>query len=236
MNQEIEILQKKYPWLKMNTTVEEYVEPIYYNKLLKDYTFLGKTDLQLFEEYLKTMSFRDKLNFVELGSGSGRATSIFLKSFNDKKFNLNLVDLSDRMLRFVQNNFKEKKNVTLIKSDIIRFLEKTNEKYDLVFSLWSFSHSVHQILTQKGKDGWKEYIQKTIRKFIRENMKKGSEFFLIHFDSLSDEQKILMKQWRKVFPIFKDLQSQSPSKLLIDEIFQSLEEEGNINLDISHYV
>ena len=220
----------------MNTTVEEYVEPIYYNKLLKDYTFLGKTDLQLFEEYLKTMSFRDKLNFVELGSGSGRATSIFLKSFNDKKFNLNLVDLSDRMLRFVQNNFKEKKNVTLIKSDIIRFLEKTNEKYDLVFSLWSFSHSVHQILTQKGKDGWKEYIQKTIRKFIRENMKKGSEFFLIHFDSLSDEQKILMKQWRKVFPIFKDLQSQSPSKLLIDEIFQSLEEEGNINLDISHYV
>ncbi len=49
-------------------------------------------------------------------------------------------------------------------------------------------------------------------------MRSGASFFLIHFDSLSEEQKILMRQYRKFFPLFKSKIKQSPSKLILDEV------------------
>ena len=39
-----------------------------------------------------------------------------------------------------------------------------------------------------------DYISSVIKKFIQENIVKDGSFFLIHFDSLSQEQSILMKQ------------------------------------------
>jgi len=81
----------------------------------------------------------------------------------------------------------------------------------------------------------KKYIQGIIEKIIKDNMDSGSSFFLIHFDSLSDEQKILIQQWKKVYPIFNNIHIQSPSKLLIDEILQSLEKQNLIKLKLKHY-
>ena len=52
-------LYNKYPWLKITTTVEDYIAPEYYDRLLKDYIFSGKTDSQLFKEYLETISNKD---------------------------------------------------------------------------------------------------------------------------------------------------------------------------------
>lgn len=45
----------QYPWLKIQTTVEEYVNPEYYNKIIKDYIFDDKTDLELFNEWLEPL-------------------------------------------------------------------------------------------------------------------------------------------------------------------------------------
>jgi hypothetical protein len=53
MRENIEDLQNKYPWLKVTNSLEEYVEPNYYNKILKDYIFDGKSDINIFEELFK---------------------------------------------------------------------------------------------------------------------------------------------------------------------------------------
>ncbi len=68
------------------------------------------------------------------------------------------------------------------------------------------------------------------------NMKNGANFYLIHFDSQSDEQKILMQQWKKVYPIYKNTKQQSPSKLLLDDIFSELENEKIITNEQKHYI
>jgi SAM-dependent methyltransferase len=229
-------LHRRYPWLKVTTTIEDYVAPKYYDQLLKDYIFSGKTDLQLFEEHLEIIPNKDFLNVLELGCGSGRATSVFLNHFGDKKNSLRMVDLSDRMLYFCHKKFSKFKNIDFIKSDSVDFLKKDSNVYDAIFSLWSFSHSTHQVLTRDGLDNGKKYIQYVIQKIIEKNMKKGSSFFLIHFDSMSDEQKILMQQWKKIYPIYSDTNVQSPSKLLIDETLRSLEKRGVIKLELTHYI
>jgi SAM-dependent methyltransferase len=235
MNQKMKSLYKEYPWLKITTTIKEYVAPEYYNRLLKDYTFDGKKDTQFFEEFLKSVHSNEIINALELGCGSGRATKVFIDSLKTKEFKLELVDLSKRMLDFSQKKFRNRKNLEFFESDSIAFLEKTSEVYDIIFSFWSFSHSVHQILIKKGYGEGKMYIQKVIRKVIKENMKRSSKFFLIHFDSLSEEQKILMKQWNKVFPIYNNLDSQSPSKLLITEVLEELCKEGLIKLRSNYF-
>lgn len=228
-------LYEKYPWLKVTTTIEDYVAPKYYNQLLKSYIFLGKTDLQLFEKYLETIPNKIFLNVLELGCGSGRATNIFLNHFKDKKNSLRMVDLSGRMLDFCHKKFRKFKNIDFIKSDSVDFLKKDNTIYDVIFSLWSFSHSTHQVLIRDGVDCGKKHIQSVIQKMIEKNMNKGSSFFLIHFDSMSDEQKILMQQWKKVYPIYNNTTIQSPSKLLIDETLQLLEKRGVIKLESIYY-
>jgi SAM-dependent methyltransferase len=229
-------LYKKYPWLKVTTTVEDYVAPKYYDRLLKDYTFLGKTDLQLFEEYLKNISNKKIINALELGCGSGRVTNVFLNHFKNVRNSLKMVDLSSRMLEFCHKKFKNFNNLDFVKSDSVEFLNKNRDIYDTIFSLWSFSHSTHQILIRDGIDEGKKYIQGVIKKMVDKNMIKGSSFFLIHFDSMSDEQKILMRQWKKVYSIYKNTNVQSPSKLLIDETFQLLEKQGIIKLELKYYV
>jgi hypothetical protein len=41
------------------------------------------------------------------------------------------------------------------------------ETYDIIFSLWSFSHSVHQNLIKKGLYDGKKYVQEVISKMIK---------------------------------------------------------------------
>jgi len=235
MNQEIEKLYQEYPWLKITTTLEEYVEPEYYDRLLKEYIFHGKRDTQIFEDFLKSIPFNKDIKALELGCGTGRSTEIFIDSSKIKYSKLVLIDMSKRMLDFCRNRFRNYENLEFIEADSITFLEKTTEVYGVIFSLWSFSHSVHQILIKRGVTAGRKYVQKVITKMIKENMGKSSKFFLIHFDSLSEEQKILMRQWKNAFPIYTDLDAQSPSKLSIDDVLQELHKEGIIELKSSYF-
>lgn len=227
-------MKTKYPWLKITTTVEEYINPSYYNRILKDYIFNNKSDLEHFLNWLKTTNTKGK-NVLELGCGSGRVTDVFLS--NNKLCNrLELLDLSTQMLAYCKEKYKDIERIKYIKSDSIEYLRNTKEKYDLVYSLWSFSHSVHQILHEKGLTDGKKYVQEVIYKFIKENMNKNSNFFLIHFDSLSDEQKILIQQWKKVYKTFEQNDIQSPSLLIIEEILKKLQNENIIKLYKKHYI
>lgn len=227
-------LSKRYPWLKITTSVENYIKPDYYDKLLKNYVFRGISDLDYLRRSVGLLKKNEYRNILELGCGNGRASKIVLDRFPGSVFDL--VDLSPRMLRGAKSRFSNRKTtIRYVRSDSIKYLENIDKVYDFVFSLWSFSHSTHQNLSKFGLRKGRVRIEKAIKKFVFENTRKGSIFFLTHFDSLSDEQKILMRQWRKVYPIFRDTRKQSPSKRYIDEILHKLERDGIIKLSIVHY-
>lgn len=228
-------LLKKRPWLKeFSRNIEHYMLPAYYNKLLKEYIFKRKSDLTLFREYLQTINLAQNSSVLELGCGSGRATAVALSTI--KAFSLfDLVDLSPDMISHVTNRFKISRGIKIIQSDNINYLRDTKNKYDLVYSLWSLSHSIHQHLVNKGFKKGSIYVEKCITSFIKNNVNQGGKWFIIHFDSQSDEQKILMKQWSKNFLIFRQNNRQSPSKILIDKVLNSLNGTYITRLVVEHF-
>jgi SAM-dependent methyltransferase len=220
-------LTQKYPWLKHTNSVEEYLPPEYYKQLLRPYTFNGVSDLQLLENFLKD---KQASNILELGCGSGRASSIAVSLIPQAIYTFS--DLSERMLETAKKNLPPKSSFVV--ADAIEFMDKTKEQYDLIYTLWSFSHSTHQHMHHLGVEKAKQYISSIIKKFIKENMKSGSLFFLIHLDSLSNEQRILMSQWKRIFPVFANTEQQSPSKQIIDRALLDLDNDGIITLSINH--
>ena len=224
---DISTLTQKYPWLKHTNSVEEYLPPEYYKQLLRPYMFSEASDLQLLKKFLKN---KEASNILELGCGSGRASSIAVSLIPRAIYTFS--DLSERMLETAKKNLPPESSFVI--ADAIEFMEKTEEQYDLVYTLWSFSHSTHQHIHRLGVERAKQYISSVIKKFIKENMKSGGLFFLVHFDSLSDEQRILMSQWKRIFSIFANIEHQSPSKQIIDQTLLDLDNEGLITLSINH--
>ena len=222
----------KHDWLRITTEVEDYIEPEYYNKLLKHYIFDGKTDLDIFKNFLtNNNSFSQAL---ELGCGSGRVSDIFVKNA-PKKYSYDLLDLSNQMLNYTKNKFSNFK-FGYIESDTIDYLLNNKKKYDFVFSLWSYSHSVHQQMHKYGVINGGLYTEAALRKFIISDLLPGGKMFIIHFDSMSDEQKILMKQWKRFYPTFSDISKQSPSLFITDNAFSKMQKEEIIDYKITHYV
>jgi len=219
---------QKYPWLKKYNTVEEYIHPDYYNSILKKYSFHNKDDIKYLQEYILK---NPATKALELGSGSGRATKIFLQKSNA---HLTMVDLSKRMLEYTSDKFKNHKSISYVNMDAIEYMRETKETYDFVYTLWSFSHSVHQHVQRLGFNKAQKYVSKTINKFISQNLSSNGAFFLIHFDSMSQEQKILMRQWKKVNKRLQDIDQQSPSKRILDNIFHDIDNKGLIHLSVQH--
>lgn len=220
-------LTEQYPWLAKINTVEDYLPPEYYQHLLKPYTFGGVSDLLLLEKFLQNKKF---LKVLELGCGSGRASDTVVSETSNANYTFS--DLSERMLEAAKQHLPEKSS--FIVSDAVEYMENTENVYDLVYTLWSFSHSTHQHIHCLGIEKAEDYISSVIKKFIRQNIAKNGSFFLIHFDSLSQEQRILMRQWKRVFPAFTNTDEQSPSKQIIDKTLLELDTKGEITLSINH--
>lgn len=167
---------------------------------------------------------------MELGCGSGRAsgTAVSIIPTADYTFS----DLSERMIEAAKQHLPTKSSFVV--SDAIEYMENTDDVYDLVYTLWSFSHSTHQHIHRVGIEKAEDYISSVIKKFVRENMARDGSFFLIHFDSLSQEQSILMRQWKRVFLAFANIEEQSPSKQIIDRTLLELDTKGEITLSINH--
>lgn len=220
-------LVEQYPWLAKVNTVEDYLPPEYYQHLLKPYTFGGVSDLSLLEKFLYNKNFSKVL---ELGCGSGRASGTVVSTIPTADYTFS--DLSKRMLEAARQYLP--KNSSFVVSDAVEYMENTKDMYDLVYTLWSFSHSTHQHIHRLGIEKAGDYISSVIKKFIRENIVKDGSFFLIHFDSLSHEQSILMRQWKRVFPAFANIEEQSPSKQIIDKTLLELDAKGEITLSINH--
>ena len=100
----------KYPWLKITTTLEKYIEPDYYDQILKRYIFDGKSDLAFLEEFINSQNFS---HVLEIGPGTGRGTHVLMDS-NKPISQFTLVDQSERMLEFCKERFAEKSAENLI--------------------------------------------------------------------------------------------------------------------------
>jgi|AntRauTorcE11897_2_1112592.scaffolds.fasta_scaffold01679_4 ubiquinone/menaquinone biosynthesis C-methylase UbiE len=220
-------LIEKYPWLKYVNSVEDYLPPEYYKDLLQPYTFNGVTDLQLLKNFLKNKNVSSAL---ELGCGSGRASAAAVQMFPGVNYTFS--DLSKRMLTSAKSHLPQ--DASFVVSDAIEFMENTANTFDLVYTLWSFSHSTHQHLHRLGIEDGRKYISRVLEKFVLENIKKDGALFLIHFDSLSDEQSVLMRQWQRVFPTFANIDQQSPSKQITEETLTKLDTNGDIRLNVQH--
>ena len=226
-------LLKKYPWMGITTKLEDYLEPGYYDRILREYVFAGKYDL----EFLKDAAVRLKgdVKALELGPGTGRATDAFLRASGKVK-QLTLVDLSQRMLESCRARFTNRGFISYVNSDSIDFLLADDGTYDFAYSLWSFSHSVHQNLQRLGLSDGRAKVRRAINKLLTENLTPGGSFFLIHFDSLSDEQRISIRQRSRDITIFENLEVQSPSKRLMDDLLQELKASGKVSFECRHYV
>lgn len=218
----------KYKWLK-TWKHSEYLSPDYYHKLLRPYVFSGKDDLTLFRDYLSRLQYVPK-NAIEFGCGTGRGTNVFLNRFKDSK--LNILDLSTQMLNFTSQKFNVHNTIC---SDTIDFMKKTSEKFDFAFSLWSFSHSIHQQLEKfTDLDLGKQYIADVLIKFITENLSDNGHMFIIHFDSQSEEQTILMKQWAKKSKVYDRFEQKSLSLECIQSALESLKDNNIISYQLRH--
>ena len=211
----------------LGTRIEDhadYVEPSDYARLLKPYNAGSVEDLALFARFMQTIPSvieRGRVDFdkvLELGCGPGRSTQTFMNTADAKE--LHLLDLSPRMLDETSRRYADLDNVRYIESDTTAHLEDSDEQYDLIYSLWSFSHSVHQILTSGDLEAAKLRVKTAIRRMVVEMMKPGAGFFLIHVDSKSEEQTILFRQWAKLYPLFENEDIQTPSKLIFDEVLE----------------
>lgn len=228
--------KSKYNWLSKDNKIEEYIDPEYYNRILKEYSFAGESDLVIFEKFLNANS--SPKSVLELGCGSGRVTDTFINCCNKMNWlcQLDILDLSNRMLDYCKNKYTDNQMISYINSDTFSYLENCNKKYDIVYSLWSYSHSIHQILPKLGYEKGKEYIIKTLKKFIINNLNENGKIFIIHFDTKSDEQRILIDQWKKLYNMFSDTTKQSPSLLITEHVLKDLQVNGVIDYKIQHLV
>jgi SAM-dependent methyltransferase len=218
------------PWLRRRTTLAEYVEPDYYNRLLRPYTFPAGTDLDLLRAAVGRSTDRSRFRTVlELGVGTGRAADVILASAAIERYVG--VDLSGQMIRWSEKRYHADPRVEFTQEDSIKFLLGTNDRFDLVTSLWSFSHSVHQNL---GEAGGRARVVEALNRLVGHVLRPGGTFYLIHFDSLSDEQRILVRQWTKVLPIFS-VDEQSPSKQILDTVLEQLHGSGRVDVRRVHH-
>lgn len=226
-------LYRQYPMLQ--TTVgqmSDYVSPDDYGRLLKPYSFGGKTDLQMLEEFLRSKfdiqsGTRGSIqSALELGCGTGRATDVIMNTANVDDFTL--LDLSPQMLDAVRAKYAQHSGMHFEQSDTIEYLEKSNDQFDLICSMWSFSHSVHQVLDKYAYLNDTFRVQDAVRRMVNIMMKPGAHFYMMHVDSLSDEQRMLFRQWARTFPMFGDTEHQTPSKLLMDDVLHELQQNGEI--------
>lgn len=229
---ELKRLLKIYIWLKhYSNDHKDYIVPEYYNKLLKEYSFFGKSDLDYLADFLKGIQ-KPNPSILELGCGSGRCTELTLKKI--KNFaSFTVTDLSKDMLDFVKHKYETTK-IKYVQQDHLKFLLNCKKRYDIIYCLWSFSHSVHQHIEASGRNFTKNEVHTAIRNLVVNMLKDKGKLFMIHFDTCSEEQAILVKQYGKNFKEFDLKGKQSYSKRFLDLAFTQLSNEYNLKLTISH--
>jgi len=217
-------------WLSICHNGSEYLDPFYYERLLQPYVFGGKSDLEIFDNFLSGIN-RKVQAVLELGVGTGRATSRIIRRF--PLSDLYGVDLSSRMLqRCRQLLAREALRAAWVCDDTLRFISRQSRKYDLIVSLWSISHAIHQSIASTGST---DFARQTMHKLFNSLVAVEGTVYLMHFDSRSQEQSVSLKQRQRAWPFLKPFEK-SPSELLLDEIFGELDQDKRWIVEVNRLV
>jgi|SRR5579863_8537 len=220
-----------YPWLGSFLPGTEYLPPEYYERILKPYVFSGISDLGLFRGFLLRNGNKAGMRALEIGPGTGRATGVVLGALDLHR--LVLLDQSHRMIDFLRWRLGQSGRVEFVERDAVTYLSSIRNSYDLVFSLWGLSHSVHQTLGRLGLLRGSRRVYQALRDLFCRGLADGGYFYLVHFDSTSDEQNISLRQRSKITPWLQPGQ-QSPSKRLLDRVLERLQREGVVDFQVTH--
>lgn len=230
----LQVVYQEHPWLHYHPdTLTTYLPPNYYDKLLKRYTFNGRSDLDYFQDYVNKHFKPQEEDVLEIGFGSGRATDLLVRG--DIGFHsLDLVDLSKDMVAHGREKYAHVSKISVFESDSLDYMQASTRSYSAAFSLWGFSYSVHHHMNELGIRAGTGYAEGVISKFITQNLKSGGSIFIVHPDILSDEQRILKSLKQPTISRTKD--KQSSSKRVLDSILGKLEKQGLIEADCTHLV
>jgi SAM-dependent methyltransferase len=226
-------LRKDVPWIDDAADGPEYLDPVYYDRILKPYVFSGVDDLALFRRYLSRSHLPQKASILEIGPGTGRASRLL--SHDRRRFEIDLVDQSQRMLKYLESTLALEGTARYLRSDAVTYLAKTSHTYDCVLSLWSLSHSIHQNIADKGEVRGQGLAAYALRRLFGSVLKRSGKFFIIHFDSTSDEQTVSLRQRCRIEPWLK-VGSPSPSQVIVERVLAESAAEGIIRFNKQHMV
>ncbi len=169
----------------------------------------------IIEQVLRIYKNRNKINFLEIGVGSGCILLSILKERND--FSATGIDISDLSLKICKINANKlgvKNRVKLFKSDIDNFIK---DKYDLIISNPPYIKKLGLKYLEKdvinfepklaldgGLDGISE-IRKVINKSSELIKKNGKLIIEIAFDQKEAVKQILRNKGFYINAIIKDL-------------------------------
>jgi len=222
-------MTNKHSTNKQFTTT--YLTPQYYDQILKKYSHHNIDDLEILAENLRKQPHYD--NILELGCGSGRATKVIL---NNCTYNqLTLTDLSSEMLDYTKNGviFEDQNppqrstlnaQLKIVPTDHLQYLMTTQDKYDLVVSLWSLGHSIDPWYLKLGENA-ETIIKYILKTFIIQNLNPKGRIFFIHTDWQSEEQ-LIRRECRQLNDPNNHLTyykfADSPSVRICKEVFTEL--------------
>jgi len=225
LNSDQEIGKKDYLYFKKLINQRSKGKPIAYltgKKSFWKYDFyvnekvlIPRPDTELIiDEVLKIFKYKNKINFLDVGVGSG---CIILSILKEKiNFFGTGIDLSDDCLKICKinaNNLGIKNRLKLIKSDIDNF---NNGKYDLILSnppyikkldLKNLNKEVANFEPNLALDGGLEGMTE-IRKVVSKSsmlIKRGGKLILeIAYDQTKEVKEFLRKQGFFINGIVKD--------------------------------
>jgi len=226
LNSNLKINQKEYFNLQKLVYERKKGKPISYltgqkffwkyNFKINDHVLIPRPDTEVVvETILNTYKEKNRINFLEVGVGSG---CILLSILKEKKnFRATGIDISSQALRICNINAYKlgvKNRVKLFKSDIDKF---SNGKYDLIISNPPYIKKLDlkylekdiinfepKIALDGGLDGISE-IRKIIKK-SSELIKKGGKLILeIAFDQKKEVKQLLINNGFYINSVIKDL-------------------------------
>ena len=225
LNSNLKITQKEYFNLQKLVYERKKGKPISYltgqkffwkyNFKINDHVLIPRPDTEVVvETILNTYKEKNRINFLEVGVGSG---CILLSILKEKKnFRATGIDISSRAIRVCNINAYRlgvKNRVKLFKSDIDKF---SKGKYDLIISnppyikKLDLKHLEKDIINFEPKialDGGLDGISE-IRKIIKKSselIKKGGKLVLeIAFDQKKEVKQLLINNGFYINSVVKD--------------------------------
>lgn len=214
----------------------DYINPLYYDKMIKKYSSNRIDDLIILKEYLG--KYPHNKNILELGCGSGRATKILLSETNCKV--LTVTDLSKQMIDYVTKSneimklINVKRNPCIMKPvevDNFKYLQETREIFNNVISLWSLGHSTRPLFEKYGLK-CTSIIEEILTSFIIKNLANKGSIFIMQTDWSSEEQQLRKRCRLLANPeIAKELYSYKDSTIVrvLKSVFYKLVDKGIMN-------